>query len=153
MFKLFNKWLILITLFIGNLAAADNLPKDLFESQEQLAASQSKVIKVKRKAGEVEDFLIKDRFLNHSNSLLTDVLFLRELIDLEQQISQKNDKKIVKKLIDKYKNSTIFGCNYYSNDDINEISEIKNPTLAALILDLNKNIKNTCDLVKRINTK
>lgn len=153
MFKLFNKWLILITLFIGNLAVANNLPKDLFESQEQLTASQSKVIKVKRKAGEVEDFLIKDRFLNHSNSLFTDVLFLRELLDLEQQIPQKNDKKIVKKLIDKYKNSTIFGCNYYLNDDINEISEIKNPTLAALILDLNKNIKNTCDLVKRINTK
>lgn len=153
MFKLFNKWLILIALFIGNLAVANNLPKDLFESQEQLAASQSKVIKVKRKAGEVEDFLIKDRFLSHSNSLLTDVLFLRDLIDLEQQISQKNDKKIVTKLIDRYKNSTIFRCNYYSNDDVNEISEIKNPTLATLILDLNKNIKNTCDLVKRINTK
>jgi hypothetical protein len=153
MFHLFNKWLILIALLIGNQATANNLSKDLYESNEQLFASHRNVLKVKPKAAEIEDFLIKERFLKNSDALSKDVTFLLHLIDLEQQISQKNDKKIVTKLIDRYKNSTIFGCNYYSNDDVNEISEIKNPTLAALILDLNKNIKNTCDLVKKINTK
>jgi hypothetical protein len=154
MFHIFNKWLILIALFIGNQATANNLSKDLYESNEQLFASQRNVLKVKPKVAEIEDYLIKQRFLMHSDALSKDVTFLLNLIDLEQQISQKNDKKNVTKLIDRYKNSTIiFGCNYYSNDDVKEISEIKNPTLAALILDLNKNIKNTCDLVKRINTK
>ncbi len=151
MIKLLNRLLIILTLFLANHALANNLSKNLYDSREQLVSSNSKVLKVKPKFS--ADSLIQNRFLMNSQSLSSEALFLINLIDLEQDVSNINDKSKVRNLISRYKKSTIFGCDYYLIDDVGQISEIQNPTLAVLILDLSKNMKNTCDLVRSMNIK